>query len=138
VSGPIRVVLAVALAAALLAVGLPAADRATDARAASRLDRTATALVERAERLATRHDATRGGAAGRTVRLRVPTAGRLRVDGNGTVAWRVGGGHWHRREPSVALAPAGDALHLGPGRHRLRLSLRRRSGRAVVRIRPAG
>jgi hypothetical protein len=128
----------VALAAALLAVGLPAADRAADGRTAGRLDRTATALADHAERLAARHDATRRGAARRTLRLRVPAAGRLRVDGNGTVAWRVAGGHWHRREPSVALVPAGDALRLGPGRHRLRLSLRRRGGRAVVRIRPAG
>lgn len=132
-SGAVRVTLAVVLTAALLGVGLPAAERAGDARTATRLDDVTDRLTAAVTRLAVGNDATRSGAARRTVRLRVPPGGTLRV-GRDALAWRVDGGSWHRRRLPQSLTTGGDRLTLAPGRHRLRLSLRLRSGTPTVRV----
>jgi hypothetical protein len=135
-TGPLRTVLAVLLATALLGAGLPAAERAGEARTATRLDGATTRLATAAERLATRNDPTRTGAARRTIRVRIPPDGRLRV-GRGTLAWRVDGGPWHRRHPSPDIVAGRDRFTLVPGRHRLRLSLQLRRGTPVVSVVPA-
>lgn len=129
----VRVVLAVLLTAGLLAVGLPAAERATQGHAATRLDGTATALDAAAERLARRNDATRHGDARRVVTARVPAGGALRIEEIG-IAWRVDGGPWHHLRPRVPLDVTDGPLHLDRGRHRIRLVLRRHGGGAVVTI----
>jgi hypothetical protein len=121
-SGPVRAVLAVLLATGLLAVGGPAAERAHDAHTTTRLAETAARLDAVAARLADRNDATRDGAAGRTVTLRVPSDATLRI-GRDRVRWRVESGPWHARSPTVSLRPAGAPLELGAGRHRVRLVL---------------
>lgn len=130
-SGALRTVLAVLLAAALLTVGLAAADRARESRTATRLDETATGLTSVVDRLAARNDPTAMGAARRTVTLHVPPGGALRIE-RGLVRWRVDGGPWHDRQPSVDLEPARSPVDLAPGHHRLRLSLHREDGTPVV------
>ncbi|WP_276260894.1 DUF7311 family protein [Haloglomus litoreum] len=134
-TGALRVVLAVLLTAALLGTGLPAAERAGETRTATRLDGTAARLATAAARLAARNDPTRSGAARRTIRLRVPPDGRLRI-GHDTLAWRVDDGAWHRQRPSPDLVAEHGRLTLAPGHHRLRLSLRLRYGTAVVGVTP--
>lgn len=129
-SGPLRTVLAVLLAMALLTVGLGAADRAHESRTATRLDETATSLASVADRLAARNDPTPTGAARRVVSVHVPPDGSLGIE-RGIVRWRVGGGTWHRRQSGL-LATGSARLVFGPGRHRLQLSLQRQDGAAVV------
>jgi hypothetical protein len=131
VSGPIRVVMAVVVAMALLGGSLAAVERARDAHAATRLDDTTTDLAGTAARLADRNDPTHAGDARVLVGLRVPTGGSLRVV-DGHLEWRIGGGPWHRRHPSVAVRSRTGQLRLAPGRHRLRLTLHRRGGRRSV------
>ncbi|MFB6207566.1 MAG: hypothetical protein ABEJ05_13680 [Haloglomus sp.] len=134
-SDTVRVVLAILLAGALLGVGLPAADRASEARAATRLDESATRLANAAERLAARNDPTRRGVARRILTLRVPPDSQFRVERD-AVRWRVGDGSWHRRRPKVAVRGGGSPLNLFPGRHRLQLSLWEQHGSPVVRVTP--
>lgn len=148
----IRVALAVLLAAALLGAATPAIE---DARA-SATDRQLRADLARvgvaAEGLAARHDAVRpeAGPARRTVRLVVPGTGWGRApatatvgtgSGSGELRWRVGDGPERSVDVGVALrvqrngtAVAGQ-LRLGPGRHRLVLSLVRVDGRPTVVVR---
>lgn len=139
-SGPLRTVLAVLLAGALLTVGLAAAERAAETRTATRLEETTSRLAGAADRLAARNDPTRTGAARRTLTVRVPRGGAVRID-NGSLRWRVDEGAWHRRRqrPSVTILTAGR-LTLPGGRHRLQLSLRLHDGAPVVNAtrRPGG
>jgi len=132
-SGPLRTTLAVLLAGSLLAAGLAAADQARQTRTATRLDETATQLVETADRLVARNDPTRSGVARRTVTVHVPGGGAIGIE-RGVVRWRVDGGPWHRRQPSVALETGKTPLDLAAGYHRLRLSLRLRAGSSVVSV----
>lgn len=148
----IRVALAALLAVALLGAAMPAID---DARTAS-TDRTLRAGLSRlgtaAETLAVRHDAVSPGAgpARRTVRLTVPGGSWGRAPATvavgarseeGRLEWRVEDGPprtigigiefrvWRDGRPAVG------ELRLGPGRHRLVLSLVRADGRPVVAVR---
>lgn len=121
-SGPVRAVLAVLLAAGLLTVGGPAAERAHDAHTATRLAETTARLDATAARLASRNDATPDGAARRTVTVRVPSGATLRI-GHDRVQWRVDGGPWHTRSSTTSLRPTGAPLALGAGHHRVRLAL---------------
>lgn len=132
-SGAVRLATAVVLAGALLGAGVPAAERAHETRTATRLDETATRLTGLAERLAARNDPTLRGAARRTVTLRVPSGGTLRIEAN-ALRWRVDGGPWHVRRPSERFDVPGGALRLPPGRHHVELSLRTRGGREVVDV----
>lgn len=127
----IRTVVAVLLAGALLAIGLPAAGWADEQRTATRLDTTTMELLTTAERLARESDATRHGVARRTVVVRVPPDGSLRLDGAGA-SWRVGGGPWHWRRGQVPVVAADAPAVLDAGQHRLRLSLRRYDGSVGV------
>lgn len=129
----VRTVVAVLLAGALLAVGLPAAGWADEQRTATRLDGTTTELLATAERLARESDATRHGAARRTIVVRVPPGGVLRLDG-GRPSWRVDGGPWHPRRGRVPVIATDPTLLLDSGRHRLGLSLRQRDGEIVVTV----
>ncbi|WP_254822791.1 DUF7311 family protein [Haloglomus halophilum] len=132
-SGPLRTTLAVLLAGALLAAGLAAADQARETRTATRLDETVTRFVDAADRLAARNDPTRSGIARRTMTVTVPAGGTVGIE-RGVVRWRVDGGPWHRRQPSVALDTGETPLELAAGHHQLRLSLRLRAGSSVVSV----
>ena len=148
----IRVALAVLLAVALLGAATPAIKDArtsvTDRQLRSDLARVGGAATE----LAARHDAVRpaDGPARRTVWLVVPRAGwgrasaTVTVDagaGAGDLTWRVGDGPERSIDVGVELrvrrdgAVVADELRLGPGRHRLVLSLVRIDGRVVVTVR---
>lgn len=148
----IRAVVSVALAAALLAVSLPAVDRAriqhADARIAGEVDRLETV----ARSLARENDLVdHGPPASAGVTLHLPTQSwgasdvvgfRIRPPGaTRDVSWRIRGGEQHARRLSgvtVAGPPTGLVLRDG-GRHRLVLELRRRGGdRTVVVRRPNG
>jgi hypothetical protein len=131
VSGPVRVVVAVVVAMALLGGSLAAVERARDAHAATRLDDTTADLADTADRLADRNDATRAGDARVVVWLRVPAGGSFRVV-DGHLGWRIDGGPWHRRHLAVAVDSRTGRLRLAPGRHRLRLTLHRHGGRRAV------
>jgi hypothetical protein len=130
----LRVVLAVALAVALLAIAVPAVETArvqySDQRIASEFE----ALETVAETLRERNDPPPKGTSGaRTVTtLRLPTKGwasagvdRLTIAENGTVRWRVSGGSEQTRHLSaVEFRPVGGELRLDSGgRHRLVLQI---------------
>jgi hypothetical protein len=148
----IRVVLAVLLAAALLGAATPAIEdarvAATDRALGADLSRVGTA----AETLAARHDAVRPGVgpARRTVRLVVPgrSWGRARATvtvgtepSGGRLEWQVGNRPSRTRRIDVELGVWRDGevvageLRLGPGDHRLVLSLVRIDGRPAVAVR---
>jgi len=133
----LRVVLAVALTAVLLATALPAVDRA-------RVDHSDAALREEAERLADGIDAlaahSDAGAGARwVVTLRLPDrswghsgTARFAVR-NGTVRFRAEEG----RSGVVRFGPRlvdGPVLR-GAGRHRLAVRLVERRGRPAVVVR---
>lgn len=147
----LRVVVAVALAAALLGVSIPVIQEArlnhADARVATEID----GLVATAERLHERNDPAPPGVSGarRTVRLHLPgpswSSARLdflsvpetsdRGEG-GTVRWRVDGGREVRRGVSTPLVgPEGGLILRGGGSRTLVLELTRRGGEVVVLVR---
>lgn len=128
----IRVVLAVLLSTALLAVSLPAVDTARSQRAATLAAEQATELATTADRLARRNDAVPAGVAGATrlLEVRVPAGTTLRVH-DGRLSWDQDG-RTHRVETAV---PLGGDLVLPAGSHRVRVSLSRRDGRVVVVVR---
>jgi hypothetical protein len=137
----LRVVLAVLLALALLAVAAPAVEDARTDRTATALDTAGDRVAATADRLvATSDPAARGTAARRHLRLTVPTrgpgarAGALRLR-DGRVEWRVDGGDWHARPVSRLVVPDGPLVVRGAAR--LTFEHRRRAGRSVVVVRPA-
>jgi hypothetical protein len=145
----IRVALAVLLAVALLGTAMPAIEDArvstTERQLRADLSRVATV----AESLAARHDAVPPGpgSARRTVRLVVPEAGWGRAaatvgvgsgpDG-GRLVWAVADGPRHVARVDVDVRvwrdgkPMTGELRLGPGRHRLVMSLVRIGGHPTV------
>lgn len=157
----LRVVLAVALATAVLAVSLPAIDTAstdrTDATIRAEVDALETAVRDLQRNDGAVPQGTNG--ARRVVAVRLPargwTSARLeylaiggqiggcQVDRNGTtVTWRVEGGRTGtRRLAGVAVEHAGDAGDDGPlvlrepGTHRLALALVKRAGNRTVLVR---
>jgi len=151
----IRVVLAVALAVALAAATLPAVDAARRDRGAAAAERAVERLDDAGQTLTVRDAAVRAGQRGarRVVRLCLPrrswtTAGvaSFAVDtgpaGTAEATYRVGDGRTVTRRLSVPLRPtdpedddADGRLSLGPGCHRLVLSLVRRGATTVVAVR---
>lgn len=163
----LRAVLAVALAAALVGVALPAVDRAGVGRGASLLGAEADRLARDAGRLAAGSDPVPVGARGAraVVALRLPgrswatarvdylAVGAARradpPDGPATdvIAYRVAGGRERRVRLSVDVravagvepAPDDRALVLRePGRHVLALRLVRLDGQSVVLVERVG
>lgn len=147
----LRVVVAVALAAALLGASMPAVDTArvdhAEAKMAAEVDRLAAA----AERLRERNDPSPPGVPGaRTeVRLHLPgsswgTASLDYLSIPGAVAdsgganyteitWRVEGGRRTTRKLSTPLVGSGGGLRLeGDGSRRVVLELTRRDGEPAV------
>lgn len=148
----IRVALAALLAVALLGAATPAIE---DARTTA-TERTLRADLSRmgaaAETLAARHDAVRptAGPARRTVRLTVPEPGLGQAPATVTIGagpegerlgWRIGSDPTATIRTDVEFrvwrggrSVAGE-LRLGPGRHRIVLSLVRVDARPVVAVR---
>ncbi|MWG35430.1 DUF7311 family protein [Halomarina oriensis] len=135
----LRVVLAVVVSVALLAVSVPAVEEARTDRTAASLDAATDHLRTAGARLRATSDVTAVGPAARTVvSLDLPTrgwgarAGSLRVD-DGELAWRVGDGPWHvERAPHLAV-PDGPLVVSGSAR--LVFTHRVRDGRPVVVVR---
>lgn len=139
----IRVVLAVAVAAALLGLAMPAAEDAgrthSDARVAAELDR-----IERAARTlrARSGTAAHGQTARRTLTVTLPartwahpgleTLSVPGPDGNRRAVWRVDGGTTQRRRlpPWLVGPPGGFTVREGGPQ---RIVLRLRGDRVVVR-----
>jgi len=141
----LRVVLAVLLAATLLGIALPVVDSARVAHADSQVRTELDHLDTAATTLRTESDPTDPHIAGASVERTVVlpgatwgTAGiewvRIPARANHTgIRWRVAGGTTRRVRPDVAVLAPPDGLTLRePGRHRLRLTLEARDGRAVV------
>lgn len=146
----IRLVLAVALSAAILGVSLPAIDDARRDRTAARMDRTADRVSDAATSLL--HDdpvRNRSLAPGRTVRLALPgrswTTSRVEsvwIDGRGTDRPAVVGYDLPGRRPvshrlDVPVETDGLLVMRGRGVHRLRLTFLVRQGRPVIVVRRA-
>ena len=149
----IRVVLAVAVGAALLAAAVPAVETVRVSHADARLSGAVDRVEAAARSLAERNDAvTAPGGARRVLTLHLPrgtwgTAGvehfavRPHPLGNRTVVrWRVGGGETvERRLDAVAIEPTGDGFtRRDGGRLRVRLVLLDRGEERVVRLSPDG
>ena len=132
----VRLAVTVLVAGALLGIGVPAAERGTENRTATRLDGTATTFTAVLERFARTNDATRRGGARRSAGVRGSADGAVRI-GEGGAARRGGGGARGRRQVSVRVHTGGDLIRLGPGQHQLRLELQRGGdGPVVVIVRP--
>jgi hypothetical protein len=143
----IRVVLAVVFAAALLSAGLEAAEHGTRRHDETLADDRLESLASTVERFAATNDPVPPGHEGATIvaRIRVPESVVVALGvateqpARGRVAWYPEGDSrdYHQRWVDVPLrTPDGRGpLVLRAGRHRLRLSLVRVDGRAVVDVR---
>lgn len=147
----LRVVVAVALGAALLGASMPAIDTSRVDHAEARVGAEIDGLAGTAERLRARNDPSPPGVPGarRTVTLHLPgpswgsaSLDYLSIPGpptgaemadHTTVAWRVEGGRRVSRRLSVPLVGPGDGLTIeGGGSRRIVLELTRREGTPVV------
>ncbi|MFB6191856.1 MAG: hypothetical protein ABEI11_00875 [Haloarculaceae archaeon] len=143
---PVRVVLAVALAAALVAVALPAVEEARESRRAALAQEAAADLRASIRGLVAREDPVHPGGRGarRIVSLRVPAGDAavrvgVRTGPSDAVGWRTSGRRG-RLPVGVDVRVGGistpDGLTLRePGAHRLVLAFRTRDGREFVRVR---
>lgn len=137
----IRVVLAAALATALLGASLPVAERAERDRNAALATGELERLADRAERLAADNDPVDPGddPAATTVDVTPPepqfTDGGRIVVGNDRLAWRPERGSNETVETALRLRV--EAPLRVADRERLRLSLVRSDGDAVVRVESA-
>lgn len=132
----IRLVVAVLLTTALLAVGLPAAETARSERAATLTQDELTEFRETVARFETRNDATRPGlpSATRPYTLRVPAGVTVRLGvgpRNESIQWSRG----ERRGRVETDLSLDDTLRLTGGTHRLRLRLVRVDGEPRIRVR---
>jgi len=147
----VRVVVAVVLTAALVAVSMPAVSTARADAADSRIDRQLAALGERLETLVATNDPTAGPGARHVTELALPAGTvtsaavrRLRIgsrEGVGVASWRVGdtSADSTRLAGVPIRAPDGGSLTLREaGTHRLVFGLRLRSGRTVLTVRRLG
>ena len=130
----IRVVLAVAVAAAIVGTSLPAAERAERDRNAALATDELDGLATTAATLFRRNDPAPDGARA-TIELRAPEPtlteeGRFVLDDE-TLAWRPARGPNRTVEPKVPMRI--DRLVVAD-RARLRLSFERDEGDAVVRV----
>lgn len=135
----IRVVLAVVLSAALLGVGLPAAEQAERDRNAELATAELEAVASAAQRLTATSDPVSRSEipAGTTITLETPSSrfaesGRLRIDSN-RLQWVHPTGRNKTVVPEVSIDV--ETPIVTANRLRVRLSLRRRDGGSVVRIR---
>lgn len=147
-------VFAVALLAAVVAVTLPAVERAGVQRGDAQVESAVESLLEEARTLAAGNDAVPDAPARRTVALDLPTDGfaaaglrSLSVVGPGgsdgarnatRFVWRVAGGARHTRlADGVRLRPASGRIDVESGGSlRLRLKLVARDGERVVTVAP--
>lgn len=141
----LRTVLAVALAAALLAVSLPAVDSARETHAETRVETAVSRLETAASELARASDPVPLGSPGarrhHTLRLPQATWGSAGFDAlrlpppesNSQPTWRVAGGNWTVVEtiPALVGPPGGLTLREG-GRQRVVLTLHEVDGSQVV------
>ncbi len=130
----IRVVLAVAVAAAIVGTSLPAAERAERDRNAALATDELDGLATTAATLVRRNDPAPDGARA-TIEIRTPEptlteGGRFVLDDE-TLAWRPARGPNRTVEPTVPMRI--DRLVVAD-RARLRLSFERDEGDAVVRV----
>lgn len=152
----LRVVVAIALAAALLGASMPAVDTARIDHAEARMAAEVDGLAATAERLQERNDPAPPGVPGarREVRLHLPgpswgsaSLDYLSIPGAVTgsrganyteVTWRVEGGRRTTRKLPVRLVGPGDGLTVeGGGSRQVVLELTRRDeGPAVLVRRP--
>jgi hypothetical protein len=144
-----RVVLAVVLASALVAVVLPPMDDARREWAATFFTVQVDSIERTADALIATDEPTDGIGARRVVTLRLParhltnagvecvTFAPVAAGDYGRVSWRVHGGRTSSRSLSVPLATTDDEpLVLDePGHHRLVLALAGRPGAPVVVVR---
>lgn len=147
-----RVVLAVVLTAALLAVATPAMADAGASRADSTMDRRLETLSTDLGTMVETDDPTAGRGARHVVELRVPgrsltsaAVTRLRFasrEGVGVASWRVGDGAetGSKRLAGVPIrgADSGALTLREPGTHRLVFELRSRAGEPVLTVRRLG
>ncbi|ELZ91818.1 hypothetical protein C440_15939 [Haloferax mucosum ATCC BAA-1512] len=145
----IRIVLSCLLAVAIAGVAFPAADAARADATTVKVGSMADELAHAATALSNAEDPTPAGVAGaqRHVTLVVPS-GSWRAAGVSRLAIRGGdgvelaatvtsGGTVVRRVGGPRVRVVGDRLVLGPGRHRLKLTLASDTGGAVIVIEPA-
>lgn len=135
----VRLLLAVVLSVALLAVAVPALGDVRTDRTATALDAATDHVLTTSTDLLARSDATTDGPAARVVvRVDVPgggwgaRAGHFRV-ADGELAWRVGGGRWHVKHTPRLVVPDGPVVVSEPSG--LVLTHRVRDGRSVVVVR---
>jgi hypothetical protein len=138
----IRVALAVVVSAALLGLGLPAAERADRERNAALATAELEALGDAAGRLAAGNDpiAPDREPAATTVVVDVPEptfteGGRVRLRDD-ELRWEPAGGRNHTVDPPVPFRV--EAPIVAADRLRLRLSFVRIEGHRVVFARPVG
>lgn len=146
----LRIVLAVALTAALLAVAVPAMSLAGADRADGALDRQLRTLSAELETMVATDDPTVGPGARHVAELRLPertltSAGHTRLrfytrEGVALATWRVG----DRATSSTRLAgvpfgvDGGEFAIREPGIHRLVFELRAQDGDPVLTVRRLG
>lgn len=140
----IRLLLAVAVSAALLSASLPAIAEVRTDRTTADMERFGSRLVEASESLLASDDADAG--ARRVVALHVPAGSLTRAGVDRlTVAcrpdcvlrYRLDDGRTgrHRLETAPLATPDGPVAFSRPGTHRLRLRLTRVDGRRTVTVR---
>jgi hypothetical protein len=146
----LRVVLAVVLTTALLAVAAPAVADAGASRADRAVARQVGALSEALETMVETDDPTAGRGARHVTSVRLPDRSltsaaitRLRVHSRDDVAlasWHVGARHSSKRlAPVPVRAAGGGTLTLRePGIHRLAFELRLRAGAVVLTVNRLG
>lgn len=138
-----RVLLAVTIAAALLAVSLPAVETVRTDRTAATMGRTAERIEATGRSLLAADEAEAG--ARRVVTVSLPSASltaagveRFAVGCRErcAVRYRLQGGATHARRLPIPLStPDGAVAFSTPGPHRLGLGLARENGRRVVTVR---
>lgn len=143
----LRIVIGVALTAALVSVTAPALSTAQADSADATIDRQLRALSDRLETMVATDDPTTGPGARRIAEIRLPEATQtseaiteLRFhsrEGVGVATWQVDdAGSDSTRLVGVPIRPVDGELTLSePGVHRLAFELRLRGGDSVVTVR---
>lgn len=138
-----RVLLAVTLSAALLAVSLPVVETARTDRTTAKLDRAVERVNEAGSSLLAKDEA--GAGARRVVPISLPPASptaagvtRFIISCHDACAirYQLRSGTSHASRLSLPLStPAGNVVFSTPGTHRVTLGLERENGRRVVTVR---
>jgi hypothetical protein len=139
-----RLLVAVTVAAALLAVSLPAIETARSDRTVANLDRAAERVEDAGASLLADDDPDAGARRVVTVSLPAESLTAARVDrfavacrDDCAVRYRLRNGResTHRLQSAPIQTPDGPVAFSKPGRHRLVLGLTREDGREVVTVR---